>query len=481
MCGQVSLPGSWRARAPRERSASPVARDGAPPDGRPDLGLGADDAHRLPGAGHGRVEQLAAQQPGVLGGQQHAHVVDLAALALVHRQRVHRLDLGEPGGGEVEDVPPELGIRPRSRRPAGGRRRRSRRCRYRGRSRCAVTSTGGRGTSAARRSWPVACASQRSTCRFQWATPRGPVAVGADQPVPVERRQGAGVVAGLGGRADRDGGVEQVGLEQRFGVVGLEERDPLAAGAQHLHHGVGVAVAQRDREPTDLLAVAVGLRQRDDGRVGTVGVALHEVAEDGARADGRELVRVADQHQPGVGAQRLEQPTHHHQLDHRALVDHHHVVLEPVVAVVPEAGGVVGPEPEQPVQRERLEPGQPLPVVEREPGSLAVDRLLEPGGRLAGRRREGDRQPLSAGRPPGRRAAASSPATVVVLPVPGPPVRTVVQRCRPPRRSRPAARRTARRGRPGSSAAARAASSTTGAGRADRSVRSSKTCSSSRW
>ncbi len=119
------------------------------------------------------------------------------------------------------------------------------------------------------------------------------------------------------------------------------------------------------------------------------------------------------------GPHRLQQASHHRQRHHRRLVDHHHVVGQPVVAMVPEPRRGVGAGAEQPVQRDRADPGQPSLIGGRQLGDFVLDRLLEPGGGLAGRC--GERDPD--GRPPASSAcsasSASSAATVVVLPVPG--------------------------------------------------------------
>ncbi len=87
---------------------------------------------------------------------------------------------------------------------------------------------------------------------------------------------------------------------------------------------------------------------------------------------------IADEHQPAVGPHRLDQPGHHRQRHHRGLVDHDHVVRQPVAAVVAEPVAAAALPPEQPVQRL---------------------------GRPAGRRRRGARRtparPARSGRPPG--------------------------------------------------------------------------------
>ena len=138
-----------------------------------------------------------------------------------------------------------------------------------------------------------------------------------------------------------------------------------------------------------------------DRRLGLDLVALDQVAQHRPGADRGQLLRVADQDQPRLGPHRLEQPAHHGELDHRRLVDHDDVVLEPVRAVVPEPGAVVGPPAQQPVQRDPV--GAPTRSATtravvgqlRHLGELADHRLVEPGRGLAGRRGQRDRQALA--------------------------------------------------------------------------------------
>ena len=215
-------------------------------------------------------------------------------------------------------------------------------------------------------------------------------------------------------------------------------------------------------------------------------VARDQVAEHRAGADRGELLRVADQHQPGLRPQRLEQPAHHRQLDHRGLVDDDHVVLEPVAAVVAEPGAVVGPPAQQPVQGHAARVPDPLggrAGLGRGRGDLGqpgLDRLLQPGGGLAGRRGQRDRERLAAGRGlvgqqhqhPGDRGglAGAGPAGEDRGAVPG----GVIAACSccsltwAPRSSAARARRAGPR-RPASRPAS------------VRACRSSQTCVSSRW
>ena len=76
-----------------------------------------------------------------------------------------------------------------------------------------------------------------------------------------------------------------------------------------------------------------------------------DVGEDRPGLHRRQLIRVTDQHQPRAGSDRLEQPGHHRQRDHRHLVDDHDVVRQLVVRVVAEPAAAPGQPAEQPVQR----------------------------------------------------------------------------------------------------------------------------------
>ena len=73
-----------------------------------------------------------------------------------------------------------------------------------------------------------------------------------------------------------------------------------------------------------------------------------EVAQHRSGLDGRQLVGVAHQHEPGLRAHRVEQPGHHRQGDHRRLVHHHDVVGQPLGPAVAERAAA--PPAQQPVQ-----------------------------------------------------------------------------------------------------------------------------------
>ena len=60
-------------------------------------------------------------------------------------------------------------------------------------------------------------------------------------------------------------------------------------------------------------------------------LAADQRGEDVARADGWELVRVADHDQPRVGRERPEQGVHQRQIDHGALIEDDRVAVELVL------------------------------------------------------------------------------------------------------------------------------------------------------
>ena len=214
----------------------------------------------------------------------------------------------------------------------------------------------------------------------------GPLAVGAQQSVLVERVDRGLRVAGFGSEAygERGLGGDRPELGHRLLVLGVDQLD-VAPTAEHLDHPVGIVVAQRLGQVGDPAAEAVGRAQRLHRRLGASAEAVDQVGEHRARLDRGQLARVADQDQPGVGADRLEQPGHHRQRDHRGLVDHDHVVRQPVGAVVPEPDAAVGAPAEQPVQGRGLQVAEPVAVGLGQLHGLGLDRLLQPGRRLAGR------------------------------------------------------------------------------------------------
>ena len=117
-----------------------------------------------------------------------------------------------------------------------------------------------------------------------------------------------------------------------------------------------------------------------------------DVAEHRTGLDRGELVRVADEDQPGAGGEGLDEVGHQRRRDHRGLVDDDDVERQVVAAVVAEPAAAAGPPTEQAVQGDGPQRGEPLPGRRGDvhPLGLVVDRLLQPGGGLAGRRGERD-------------------------------------------------------------------------------------------
>ncbi len=151
----------------------------------------------------------------------------------------------------------------------------------------------------------------------------------------------------------------------------------------------------------------------------------HQVAQHRAGLDRGELVGVADQHQPAVVPQRLGEPGHQGQRHHRRLVDDHDVVGQPVGPVVPEPSA--GPGLASPAAGAasrpsgcRAGPGRRRPCRDVTPATASVSRAaaLPVGAAIATR----------SGSPAWSASTASSFATVVVLPVPGPPASTLTHR-----------------------------------------------------
>ena len=68
-------------------------------------------------------------------------------------------------------------------------------------------------------------------------------------------------------------------------------------------------------------------------RYGRNALRADEIAEHVPRADARQLVGVAHQHQPAAGPQRREQRAHQRQIDHRGLVHDHRVRLQRLLFV----------------------------------------------------------------------------------------------------------------------------------------------------
>ena len=224
-------------------------------------------------------------------------------------------------------------------------------------------------------------------------------AVGTQQPVGVKCRNGSRAVAANRSRVQRrpardDVGPHplEVGLGQAGVVLELDQLDVRSTRGQELEHPVGPSGLHVRRQLGDLghVRAVVGVqgadaiahrrsgrgralddvqtrqhrtqRGRERRRAPAQRRPVDQVAEHGPGLDRSELVRVAHEHQARRGPQRLEQPRHHRQRHHRALVDHHHLVRQPVRRVVPEAAARAGTPAQEPVQRHGSEVAQLLAV-----------------------------------------------------------------------------------------------------------------------
>ncbi len=82
---------------------------------------------------------------------------------------------------------------------------------------------------------------------------------------------------------------------------------------------------------------------------GGLGQGVHQIAEDRSGLDGRKLLRIPEEHQPGRGIQGARQAVHQLQTHHGALIDDHQAMGQGIVPVVPE-GLPEGQEGQQAVQ-----------------------------------------------------------------------------------------------------------------------------------
>ncbi len=131
-------------------------------------------------------------------------------------------------------------------------------------------------------------------------------------------------------------------------------RGPVVAGGNRLRE-------REDRAARGIAGIHAPAAREPRHAVGSLG-RLHEVAKHGARFDRRQLLRVAEEHQPAAGGQRAEEALGEDEVEHRAFVHEHQPLGERITLVTQEAlaGGGVG---EQAVQRrggERL--GEEAPV-----------------------------------------------------------------------------------------------------------------------
>ncbi len=168
-------------------------------------------------------------------------------------------------------------------------------------------------------------------------------------------------------------------MAQHHGALG----QGLAAVAG-LQAGFGEAFAAHLFEP------GAGLRLVE----AAFGIAA-QVAKQAAGFHRGELVLVAEQDQPGMTRQGVEQAGHHFQVDHRGFVHHQHVQRQRIAGVVTEVPAVRATA-EQTVQGGDFAGDFLLDRLgHRQRGDLPADGFGQPRRRLAGGRREADAQRLA--------------------------------------------------------------------------------------
>ena len=335
-----------------------------PGDGVADRGLVADEHEPFAGPGGRGVEQLAAEDLRAGLGQDHRDRLELGALALVDRHRVDGLDGAEAarrvqrrlaaaleaghqaargalGPGDRDDdagvsvVEPELVVvlghqqRPSEVPPLGDAQARL------------------VGQPAFDPGRPAADPGAAATVRAQDAKARERRQCAVDIPRPCRLEHGPSGTDGFLAQQRRHLGAGRIGLDPAHGAFAAGR-----AGAQQLDRRVAVAGPDRGGQLGDRAPKAVAAVEHHD-RLGRCPRRARpdDVAEHRAGLDRGQLPGVADEHEPGVGAQRLDQPGHQRQRDHRGLVDDHHVVGQPPAAIVAKAAVGVRAPAEQTVDR----------------------------------------------------------------------------------------------------------------------------------
>lgn len=156
-----------------------------------------------------------------------------------------------------------------------------------------------------------------------------------------------------------------------------------------------VADLEHDRvlgEEVGLCGELVPIHTRDVGKLfheldrtrltGRPGCVPTRVPQHRTRLDRGELIFVPEQDQPRLHPQGREQSRHHLQIDHRGLVDHHHIGMQGVIHVMAEMSAA-RPAAEQSMEGDGL-PGNTFPQVLRQLGEGAGDGLTDPRRRLSG-------------------------------------------------------------------------------------------------
>ena len=245
---------------------------------------------------------------------------------------------------------------------------------------------------------PVWSARPRSTARFQWPTPQGPSRWAHSRRCCVEHLdRPLGVTGDRRGAQARGRGATSRAAQRRQGrgVVGVEQLDVVAAGAEQVEARSASPSVDRRGQVVDLGPEPVGVASDGDG----VGVAARSGRRRGRRAPPRPRPRRAGRgRRPAPAGSRTRtastQPGHHRQRDHRRLVDDDHVVRQPVAAVVAEPVAAAALPSQEPVEglRRRLADRGARGRRSAVSAQRRADRLLEPGGGLAGRGGQGDPQ-----------------------------------------------------------------------------------------
>ena len=130
--------------------------------------------------------------------------------------------------------------------------------------------------------------------------------------------------------------------------VRMLRRVTLQTGSDECDVGRALKTA-RAREGLGVRSERRAMR-RGGGRAGRLTTGRrHQIGEHAACLDARKLVAVAEQHEPRIRVHRLEQATHHREIDHRHFIDDDELRRDRVGGGVPD--GAVGTHADEPVQR----------------------------------------------------------------------------------------------------------------------------------